>query len=132
MKGRSALAIALLCMAAAHTGGAQEAPPAEATAAPSQATDLGGGGTSGSGAISGGTITGTVYCADTDLPARLATINLIESAENGFAISDTTRPEWSIYVQPRAGGQLLRSGSFAGLREPDERDDEIAPGCDDG
>ena len=90
MKGRSALAIALLCMAAAHTGGAQEAPPAEATAAPSQATDLGGGGTSGSGAISGGTITGTVYCADTDLPARLATINLIESAENGFAISDTT------------------------------------------
>jgi hypothetical protein len=85
MKSRSALAIALLGLAAAHTSGAQEAPPPEATAAPSQSA-----GTSGGGATSSGTITGTVYCADTDLPARLATINLIGSAENGFAISDTT------------------------------------------
>src|SRR5580704_1818854 len=85
MKSRAALAIALLGLAAAHTSGAQEAPPPEATAAPSQSA-----GTSGGGATSSGTITGTVYCADTDLPARLATINLIESAENGLAQEDTT------------------------------------------
>jgi len=83
VKSRPCLAIALLWLAVAHTSVAQDAPPPEATAAPRQSAS-----TSGSGM--GGTITGTVYCADTDLPARLATINLIESAENGFAQEDTT------------------------------------------
>jgi hypothetical protein len=78
----------LLWLAVAHTSAAQDAPPPEATAAPRQSTSTSGSDTSGTG--TSGTITGTVYCADTDLPARLATINLIESAENDFAQEDTT------------------------------------------
>ena len=88
MKSRSSLAIALLWLAVAHTSAAQDAPPPEATSAPRQSTSTSGSDTSGTG--TSGTITGTVYCADTDLPARLATINLIESAENDFAQEDTT------------------------------------------
>jgi hypothetical protein len=72
---RSALAIAIFWQAAALACGAQNPPPPQAATAPSIAT---------------GTITGTVYCADTDLPARLAVVNLIQTAANGYAVGDTT------------------------------------------
>ena len=71
---RSTLAIAIFCLAAALTCGAQDAPPPQATVAPT---------------ITTGTITGTVYCADTDLPARLAAVDLIQTAKYGYAMQDT-------------------------------------------
>jgi len=37
-----------------------------------------------------GTLTGTVYCADTNLAARLATINLVQSSDYNFVVGDTT------------------------------------------
>lgn len=72
---RSALALAILSVAAALACAAQQAPPPQATVAPTLST---------------GTIAGNVYCADTDLPARLATVDLIESAQNAYAVADTS------------------------------------------
>lgn len=71
MKIRFAFAMIL---GAALACAAQDAPPQAATAP----------------GISTGTIGGTVYCADTDLPARLAAVDLVQTAKYGYAMEDTT------------------------------------------
>lgn len=71
----STLAIAIFWSAATLVCSAQDAPPPQATVAPT---------------ISTGTITGTVYCADTDLPARLAAVDLVQTAKYGYAMQDTS------------------------------------------
>ncbi len=63
MGGRSGIAIALAAVAAALACSAQEMPPGPRAAKSKPAT---------------GSITGTVYCADTNLPARLAEIYLVQ------------------------------------------------------
>jgi hypothetical protein len=67
-------AIVIFAFAAALASSGQNVPQAQAPSAPRPST---------------GTITGTVYCADTDLPARLAVVNLIQSAQSGYAVGDT-------------------------------------------
>ncbi len=64
----------MLSMGAALACVAQDAPPPQAAAPPR---------------ISTGTITGAAYCADTDLPARIAAVDLIETAKYGYAMEDT-------------------------------------------
>ncbi len=72
---RATLAIAILLLASPPASRAQDAPPPQAAAAPRLST---------------GAITGTIYCADTDLPARLAVVHLIQGSQSGYAIADTT------------------------------------------
>ncbi len=76
---RSRFAIAVVFVTATLACVAQEAPPPEAASAPAPAAQ----------GSSTGRITGTVYCADTDLPARLAVVDLVGTAENGYAVADT-------------------------------------------
>ena len=68
------LSVAIGSLAVGLACGARETPAAQAQATPKLST---------------GTITGTVYCADTDLPARLAVVNLVQTAEYGYAVGDT-------------------------------------------
>ncbi len=75
MRSARTLALAIAWNTLALACAAQNAPPAPAQAAPIS---------------SSGTITGTVYCADTDLPARLAVVYLVDGAEHGYAVGDTT------------------------------------------
>jgi hypothetical protein len=85
MRALLKLSVALGSLTVGLASAGQEAPPPEAT-------HQGGMAQVNSPAtpnLQTGTLTGTVYCADTNLPARLATINLIQSSEYGFAMEET-------------------------------------------
>ena len=55
-----------------------------------------------------GTLTGTVYCADTNLPARLATINLVQGSEFGITVADTTTSD----LEGRFALNRVREGNY--------------------
>jgi hypothetical protein len=83
------VAIGLLAVGLAGAG--QE--PQQPEAPPPEAMQQGGAAQASSppvAKVQTGTLGGYVYCADTNLPARLATINLVQTAEYGFAVGDTT------------------------------------------
>ncbi|MGB8031629.1 MAG: carboxypeptidase-like regulatory domain-containing protein [Terracidiphilus sp.] len=96
MRSVSALAIAMLGLAAALACGAQDAPPVRAQAAPRLST---------------GTVTGTVYCADTDLPARLVVVNLIQTAGYGYAVADTATTD----LDGRFAFNHVQEGDYYGV-----------------
>ena len=99
MKSRFTLVIAILWQVAVLACGAQDAPPAQATVAPRLST---------------GTVTGTVYCADSDLPARLAVVNLVQTVQYEYAVEDTATTDLDGRFAFRASGRGPRSGRTKG------------------